>query len=86
MTIKFDWKHFPFRPMVINLYTENIEIMSSGSMDMTETFRPEDISKSDFFDFVTTSDAIGIGINDRVTTDGNGIGLDTPLQGFDQVK
>lgn len=59
--------------------------MSSGSMDITESFRPEDISKTDFFDFVTTPDSIGIGINDRVTGDANGVGLDAPLQGFDQV-
>lgn len=54
-------------------------------MDITESFRPEDISKTDFFDFVTTPDSIGIGINDRVTGDTNGVGLDAPLQGFDQV-
>lgn len=55
-------------------------------MDITESFRPEDISKTDFFDFVTTPDSIGIGINDRVTGDTNGVGLDAPLQGFDQVS
>lgn len=52
-------------------------------MDITESFRPEDISKTDFFDFVTTPD---IGINDRVSGDTNGVGLDAPLQGFDQVS
>lgn len=62
------------------------DTMSSGSMDITESFRPEDISKTDFFDFVTTPDSIGIGINDRVTGDTNGVGLDAPLQGFDQVN
>lgn len=60
--------------------------MSSGSMDITESFRPEDISKTDFFDFVTTPDSIGIGINDRLSGDTNGVGLDAPLQGFDQVN
>lgn len=30
--------------------------MSSTSMDISETFRPEDLSKTDFFDFVTAPD------------------------------
>lgn len=71
--------------MVIHL-SPSSDNMSSGSMDITESFRPEDISKTDFFDFVTTPDSIGIGINDRVTGDTNGVGLDAPLQGFDQVN
>lgn len=62
------------------------EIMSTGSMDITETFRTDDITKTDFFDFVTAPDTIGIGLNDRVTSDTNGNNLDAPLQGFDQVK
>lgn len=62
------------------------EIMSTGSMDITETFRTDDITKTDFFDFVTAPDTIGIGINDRITSDTNGNNLDAPLQGFDQVK
>lgn len=61
------------------------ETMSTGSMDITETFRTDDITKTDFFDFVTAPDTIGIGINDRVTSDTNGNNLDAPLQGFDQV-
>lgn len=71
--------------MVVQLNALN-ETMSTGSMDITETFRTEDITKTDFFDFVTAPDTIGIGINDRVTTDTNGSNLDAPLQGFDQVK
>lgn len=60
-------------------------------MDITDTFRPEEI-KSDFFDFVA-SDAIGIGIGDRHGVGmGGGVGvgvmgndsMDQPLQGFDQ--
>ena len=62
------------------------ETMSTGSMDITETFRTDDITKTDFFDFVTAPDTIGIGINDRVTSDTNGNNLDAPLQGFDQVS
>lgn len=72
--------------MVIQLNSSSNEIMSTGSMDITETFRSDDISKTDFFDFVTAPDSIGIGINDRVSSDANGVGLDTPLQGFDQVN
>lgn len=70
--------------MVIQLSAVQ-ETMSTGSMDITESFR-EDISKTDFFDFVTAPDTIGIGLNDRVTSDTNGNNLDAPLQGFDQVK
>ncbi|XP_037950888.1 transcription factor Sp1-like [Teleopsis dalmanni] len=37
--------------------------MSSTGMDITESFRPEDLSKTDFFDFVTAPDMdIGIGV------------------------
>lgn len=68
--------------MVIQLNALN-ETMSTGSMDITETFRTEDITKTDFFDFVTAPD---IGINDRVVTETNGSNLDAPLQGFDQVN
>lgn len=50
-------------------------------MDITDTFRPEDLPKTDFFDFVT-SDAIGIGHGTSMSTDS----LDPPLQGFDQVN
>lgn len=70
--------------MVIQLNTLQ-ETMSTGSMDITETFRTDDITKTDFFDFVTAPDTIGIGINDRVNSDTNGNNLDAPLQGFDQV-
>lgn len=57
--------------------------MSSTSMDITETFRPEDLSKTDFFDFVTAPD-LGIGV-DRPGGDVNGTN-DQPLQGYDQVN
>lgn len=71
--------------MVVQLDALN-ETMSTGSMDITETFRTDDITKTDFFDYVTAPDTIGIGINDRVTSDTNGSNLDAPLQGFDQVN
>uniref|UniRef100_A0A1B0G300 Uncharacterized protein n=1 Tax=Glossina morsitans morsitans TaxID=37546 RepID=A0A1B0G300_GLOMM len=38
--------------------------MSSTGMDISESFRPEDISKTDFFDFVTAPDmGLGLGVN-----------------------
>lgn len=37
--------------------------MSSSGMDISESFRAEDLSKTDFFDFVTAPDmGIGIGV------------------------
>ncbi|XP_075166826.1 uncharacterized protein LOC142238949 [Haematobia irritans] len=40
------------------------EMSSSTGMDISESFRPEDISKTDFFDFVTAPDmGIGLGVN-----------------------
>lgn len=60
-------------------------------MDISETFRPEDLSKTDFFDFVTAPD-MGINVVDidrppsrdvMKTTNGNND--NQPLQGFDQV-
>lgn len=87
-TNKADRKHinlyYLISSMVIQLKALQ-ETMSTGSMDITETFRTDDITKTDFFDFVTAPDTIGIGINDRVTSDTNGNNLDAPLQGFDQV-
>lgn len=52
-------------------------------MDITETFRPEDLSKTDFFDFVTAPD-LGIGIDRPPGSDTNN-SSEQPLQGFDQV-
>lgn len=62
--------------------------MSSTSMDIAETFRPEDLSKTDFFDFVTAPD-LGITI-DRPPAAGsegstNG-SAEQALQGYDQVS
>lgn len=70
--------------MVVQLNALNAN-MSTG-MDITEAYRTDDITKTDFFDFVTAPDTIGIGINDRVTSDTNGTNIDAPLQGFDQVR
>lgn len=53
--------------------------MSSTSMDISETFRAEDLGKTDFFDFVTATD---IGHNNH---EGGNATNDQPLQGYDQV-
>lgn len=58
-------------------------VMSSTSMDISETFRPEDLSKTDFFDFVTAPE-MGIGVDRPPGNDANG-NVDQPLQGYDQV-
>jgi hypothetical protein len=59
-------------------------------MDISETFRPEDLSKTDFFDFVTSPDYSGGLSIDRPPSDGeqngNGTPNTQPLQGFDQVS
>lgn len=60
--------------------------MSSTSMDITESFRPEDLSKTDFFDFVTAPDlGIGVGVDRPPGSYTNGT-TDQPLQGYDQVN
>lgn len=61
-----------------------IVMSSSTSMDISETFRPEDLSKTDFFDFVTAPD-MGIGVDRQSGSDTNGT-VDQPLQGYDQVS
>lgn len=59
-------------------------------MDITESFRPEDLSKTDFFDFVTAPD-LGITTSGGGGADscssGGGVGNNSeqPLQGYDQV-
>lgn len=69
---------------------------SSNSMDITESFRPEDLSKTDFFDFVTAPDLGGIATTGGGSGGAGGGGADScssgvgnnseqPLQGYDQV-
>ena len=58
---------------------------SATSMDISESFRPEDLSKTDFFDFVSAPEQDG----NQVTQNNNNINNnnnDQPLQGFDQVS
>lgn len=62
------------------------DVMSSSAargMDITESFRPEDLSKTDFFDFVTAA-APDMGTGNTTGNEPN-TGNDQPLQGFDQV-
>ena len=60
-------------------------------MDISESFRPEDLSKTDFFDFVTAPD-MGVNVVDIDRTERDAMKLSDgnndhqPLQGFDQVK
>lgn len=65
-------------------------VMSSSmrSMDITESFRPEDLAKTDFFDFVSAPEMnMGVDRPPGSTSDTNGTtGNDQPLQGFDQVS
>jgi hypothetical protein len=64
------------------------EMTSATSMDISETFRPEDLSKTDFFDFVSAPPEQE---NNQGTPSGNNVNSNSnndqqPLQGFDQVS
>lgn len=54
---------------------------SATSMDISESFRPEDLSKTDFFDFVSAPPEPE---GNQATQNSNN--NDQPLQGFDQVS
>lgn len=59
---------------------------SAKSMDITESFRPEDLSKTDFFDFVSAppeQEGNHASQNSNIVNTTNN---DQPLQGFDQVS
>lgn len=63
---------------------------SATSMDISESFRPEDLSKTDFFDFVTAPPEQEQESN-QGTQSGNNVNSNSnndqqPLQGFDQVS
>ncbi|XP_070492198.1 uncharacterized protein [Chironomus tepperi] len=64
------------------------EMTSATSMDISESFRPEDLSKTDFFDFVTAPPEQEQESN-QGTQSGNNVNSNSnndqqPLQGFDQ--
>lgn len=54
-------------------------------MDISESFRPEDLSKTDFFDFVSAPPEQE---GNQATQNSNNANNnnDQPLQGFDQVS
>lgn len=56
---------------------------SATSMDISESFRPEDLSKTDFFDFVSAPPEQEGNQNAQNSSNLNN---DQPLQGFDQVS
>lgn len=57
---------------------------SATSMDISESFRPEDLSKTDFFDFVSAPPEQEN--NNQGAQSGNNNEQQQPLQGFDQVS
>lgn len=63
------------------------EMTSATSMDISESFRPEDLSKTDFFDFVSAPPEQE---NNQGSQNGNNVNSSNndqqPLQGFDQVS
>lgn len=76
---------------MLPLFTNGSDEMTSAtSMDISESFRPEDLSKTDFFDFVTAPPEQEQESN-QGTQSGNNVNSNSnndqqPLQGFDQVS
>lgn len=59
---------------------------SAAKMDISESFHPEDLAKTDFFDFVSAPPPEQEG-NQATQNNNNGnSNNDQPLQGFDQVS
>ena len=62
---------------------------SASSMDLSESFRPEDLSKTDFFDFVSApQEQRGSLTTQNIPSASSNVNTsnDQPLQGFDQVS
>lgn len=59
---------------------------SATSMDISESFRPEDLSKTDFFDFVSAPPEPEGNQATQNSNNANSNNNDQPLQGFDQVS
>lgn len=55
-------------------------------MDISESFRPEDLSKTDFFDFVSAPPEPEGNQATQNSNNANSNNNDQPLQGFDQVS
>lgn len=60
------------------------EMTSAAKMDISESFHPEDLAKTDFFDFVSAPPSEQEG--NQGTQNNNNSSNDQPLQGFDQVS
>lgn len=59
---------------------------SATRMDISESFRPEDLSKTDFFDFVSAPQPPS-DVQDTTNQTSQDLNADhQPLQGFDQVR
>lgn len=61
------------------------EMTSATSMDISESFRPEDLSKTDFFDFVSAPPEQESNQGAQSVNNSNN-NEQQPLQGFDQVS
>lgn len=60
---------------------------SATKMDISESFHPEDLAKTDFFDFVSAPPPEQDGNQaTQNSNNGNSNNNDQPLQGFDQVS
>ncbi|CRK98497.1 CLUMA_CG011854, isoform A [Clunio marinus] len=55
-------------------------------MDISEAFRPEDLQKTDFFDFVSAPPEQENSLTTQTVNSSNNFHNDQPLQGFDQVS
>lgn len=62
------------------------EMTSATSMDISESFRPEDLSKTDFFDFVSAPPEQESNQGAQSVNNSNNNNEQQPLQGFDQVS
>jgi hypothetical protein len=62
------------------------EMTSATSMDISESFRPEDLSKTDFFDFVSAPPEQESNQGSQSGNNVNSNNDQQPLQGFDQVS
>jgi hypothetical protein len=60
------------------------EMTSAAKMDISESFHPEDLAKTDFFDFVSAPPSEQEG--NQATQNNSNSNNDQPLQGFDQVS
>lgn len=72
---------------MLPIFTITDEMTSSAtSMDISESFRPEDLSKTDFFDFVSAPPPEQEGNQATQISNNVSNNNDQPLQGFDQVS